>query len=328
MRMIGLAVVLALSLILGPLAADAQPRARIPQLGYLVLAPLSESPSPERAAFLAGLGGLGWIDGKSIAIVYRSAKWNVELLDDLAEELVRMKVDIIVAAGAGAPLRAAQQATRTIPIVMVSSADPVAERIVASLARPGGNVTGMSRMTPELGSKRLELLKEVVPRVGRVAVMWNPATSNDLELQATRAAARPLGITLKLMEVKNADDLARVLAVLEKERPDGLTMFFDAKSTGYRALVADFAKKHKIPTIFGAKEFAQAGGLMSYAPDVVESFRRSATYVDKILKGAKPADLPVEQAMKFELVINLKTAKALGLTIPPSILFQATEVIQ
>jgi len=148
MRMIGLAVVLALSLILGLLAADAQPRARIPQLGYLVLAPLSESPSPERAAFLAGLGGLGWIDGKTIAIAYRSAKWNVELLDDLAEELVRMKVDIIVAAGPGAPLRAAQRATRTISIVMVSSADPVAERIVASLARPGGNVTGMSRMTP------------------------------------------------------------------------------------------------------------------------------------------------------------------------------------
>ena len=158
--------------------------------------------------------------------------------------------------------------------------------------------------------------------------MWNPATSNDLELQATRAAARPLGITLKLMEVKNADDLARVLAVLEKERPDGLTMFFDAKSTGYRALVADFAKKHKIPTIFGAKEFAQAGGLMSYAPDVVESFRRSDTYVDKILKGAKPGDLPIEQPTKFELVINLKTAKVLGLTIPPSVLVRADEVIE
>src|SRR2546427_11286616 len=167
MRLIGLAVILTVGLILAPLAAEAQQPARIPQLGYLVLAPLSESPSPERAAFLAGLRELGWIDGKTIAIEYRSAKWNVELLDDLAEELVRMKVDIIVAAGAGAPLRAAQRATKTIPIVRVSRADPVAERIVASLARPGGNVTGMSRMTPELGSKRLELLKEGVSRVAR-----------------------------------------------------------------------------------------------------------------------------------------------------------------
>jgi len=329
MRLIGLAVILTLGLLLAPLAVEAQQRAKIPQLGYLVLSPLTEPPSPERAAFLAGLRELGWIDGKTIAIEYRSAKWNVELLDDLAEELVRMKVDIIVVAGGGAPLRgAAKQATSTIPIVMTGSADPVAERLVASLARPGGNVTGMSLMTHELGSKRLELLKEVVPRVARLAVLWNPATSDDLELRATRAAARTLGVTLKLMEVKNADDLARVLAVLEKERPDGLTMFFDAKSTGYRAIVGDFAKKHKIPTIFGAKEFAQAGGLMSYAPDIAESFRRAATYVDKILKGAKPADLPVEQPTKFELVINLKTAKALGLTIPQSVLLRADEVIE
>jgi ABC-type uncharacterized transport system substrate-binding protein len=326
MRLVGL--VLALSLTLAPLATEAQQPAKIPHLGYLVLAPLSETPSPERAAFLAGLRELGWIDGKTIAIEYRSAKWNIELLDDLAEELVRMNVDIIVAAGAGPPIRAAKQATSTIPVVMAASADPVAERLVASLARPGGNVTGMSLMTPELGSKRLELLKEVVPRVARVAVLWDPATSNHLELQATRAAARTLGVTLKLMEVKNVDDLARVLAVLEKERPDGLTMFFDSKSTGYRALVGDFAKKHKIPTIFGAKEFAQAGGLMSYAPDRAESFRRAATYVDKILRSAKPGDLPIEQPTKFELVINLKTAKALGLTIPPSVLLRADEVIE
>jgi putative ABC transport system substrate-binding protein len=326
MRLVGL--VLALSLTLAPLATEAQQPAKIPHLGYLVLTPLSETPSPERAAFLAGLRELGWIDGKTIAIEYRSAKWNIELLDDLAEELVRMKVDIIVAAGAGPPIRAAKQATSTIPVVMAASADPVAERLVASLARPGGNVTGMSLMTPELGSKRLELLKEVVPRVARVAVLWDPATSNHLELQATRAAARTLGVTLKLMEVKNVDDLARVLAVLEKERPDGLTMFFDSKSTGYRALVGDFAKKHKIPTIFGAKEFAQAGGLMSYAPDRAESFRRAATYVDKILRSAKPGDLPIEQPTKFELVINLKTAKALGLTIPPSVLLRADEVIE
>ena len=317
MRRIGLAVAFSVSVALAP-PAEAQQPAKIPRLGYLVVAPLSDTPSPERAAFLTGLRELGWIEGKTIAIEYRSAKWNVELLNDLAEELVRMKVDIIVVAGGGAPLRgAAKQATSTIPIVMTGSADPVAERLVASLARPGGNVTGMSLMTHELGSKRLELLKEVVPRVARLAVLWNPATSDDLELRATRAAAHTLGITLKLMEMKNADDLARVLAVLEKERPDGLTMF-----------VGDFAKKHKIPTIFGAREFAEAGGLMSYAPDIAESFRRAATYVDKILKGAKPADLPVEQPTKFELVINLKTAKALGLTIPPTVLLRADKVIQ
>jgi ABC-type uncharacterized transport system substrate-binding protein len=328
MRRIGLAVVLALGVTLAPLAGEAQQAAKIPRLGYLVLPPLSETPSPERAAFLAGLRELGWIDGKTIAIDYRSANWNVELLNDLAEELVRMKVDIIVPAGGGAPLRAAKQATSTIPIVMTGSADPVAEGLVASMARPGGNITGSSLMIAELGSKRLELLKEAVPRVARLAVLLNPVTSDKQELQATRAAARRLGVTLKLLEVRNADDLTRVFAVLEKERPDALTMLFDALTTGYRGLVGDFAKKQKLPTVFGAKEFTEAGGLMSYSPDVAEGFRRGATYVDKILKGAKPGDLPVEQPTKFELVINLKTAKALGLTIPPSVLGRADEVIQ
>ena len=328
MRLIGLAVTLALSLILASLVAEAQPSAAIPRLGYLVLAPLSEMPSPERAAFLSGLRELGWIEDKTIAIEYRSAKWNVELLDELAGELVRMKVDVIVAAGAGAVIRAAKQATSTIPLVMTGSVDPVAEGLVASLAHPGGNVTGGSSMTAELGSKRLELLKEAVPRVARLAVILNPVTSHKLELRATQAAARRLGITLKLMEVRNADDLARVFAALERERPDALTMFFDALTTGYRGLVADFAKKHKLPTIFGAREFVEAGGLMSYSPDVAEGFRRAATYVDKILKGAKPADLPVQQPTKFELVINLKTAKALGLTIPQTILLQADQVIE
>jgi putative ABC transport system substrate-binding protein len=261
MWLIRLAVILAVSLTLAPLAVEAQQPAKIPRLGYLVLAPLSERPSPERAAFLAGLRELGWIEGKTIAIEYRSAQWNVELLDDLAEELVRMKVDILVAAGGGAPLRAAKQATSTIPIVMTGSADPVAEGLVASLARPGGNVTGSSLMNAELGAKRLELLREAVPRVARLAVLLNPVTSDKLELQATRAAARRLGVALKLMEVRNAEDLIRVFAVLEKERPDGLTMLFDALTTGYRGLVGDFAKKQKLPTVFGAREFAEAGAL-------------------------------------------------------------------
>jgi len=326
MRRIGLAVVLTLSLALAPFGTEGQQTGKIPRLGYLVLAPLSETPSPERAAFLAGLRELGWIEGKTIAVEYHSAKWNAELLDYLAEELVRTKVDIIVAAGPDPLIRAAKQATSTIPIVMTGGSDPVAERFVASLARPGGNVTGLSLMTPELGSKRLELLKEVVPRVARLVVIWSPAAQR--ELRVTRAAADKLGLALKLMDVRNADDLARAFAVLEKERPDALTMLFDGLTSGYRGLVGDFAKKHKLPTVFGAREFAEAGGLMSYAPDIADGFHRAATYVDKILKGAKPADLPVEQPTKFELVINLKTAKELGLTIPQSVLVRADEIIQ
>jgi putative ABC transport system substrate-binding protein len=321
-----LTLALLLGLLAAPLAGAAQQPGKIPRLGYLVIAPLSETPSPERAAFLTRLRELGWIDGKTIAIEYRSAKWNVELLDDLAKELVRMKVDIIVAAGPETIIRAAKQATATIPIVMLGSGDPVGERFVASLARPGGNVTGVSLMVPELGSKRLELLKEVVPRVARLAVLWSPAAYG--ELRVTQAAADKLGLTLKLIEVRNADDLARTFAMLEKERPDALTMLFDGLTSGYRGLVSDFAKKHKLPTVFGAREFAEAGGLMSYAPGIAEGFRRGATYVDKILKGAKPGDLPVEQPTKFELVINLKTAKALGLTIPPSVLGRADQVIE
>jgi putative tryptophan/tyrosine transport system substrate-binding protein len=309
-----------------PLVVEAQQTAKIPRLGYLVLAPLTETPSPERAAFLAGLQELGWIEGKTIAIEYRSAKWNTELVDDLAEELVQMKLDIIVTAGTGVLLTAARRATSTIPIVMAASVDPVVEGFVASMRRPGGNVTGMSLLIPELSSKRLELLKEVVPRVVRLAVLWTRQA--DTELQATRSAAHKVGLALKLLEVRNADDLMRAFTVLEKERPDALTMLFDTKTTGYRGLVADFAKKHKLPTVFGAREFVEAGGLMSYAADTAESFRRAASFVDKILKGAKPADLPIEQPTKFELVINLKTAKALGLSIPQTLLLRADQVIE
>src|SRR5262244_4129662 len=248
MRRIGLAVVLTLSLALAPFGTEGQQTGKIPRLRYLVLAPLSETPSPERAAFLAGLQELGWIEGKTITIEYRSANWSVELLDDLADELVRMKVDIILAAGGGPAVGAAKRATSTIPIVTTGSDDPVAEGLVASIARPGGNVTGMSRMVPELGSKRLELLKETVPRVARVAVLLNPVISK-LELGATRAAARRLNVDLKILEVANADDLTRAFAALDKARPDALTMFSDPKTTGYRVLVGDFAKQRRLPSI-------------------------------------------------------------------------------
>jgi len=321
-------VVLSLSLLAAPVTAGAQPPRKVPRIGYLVLAPLLEKPSPERAAFLEALSELGYVDGKTVSIEYRSAGWNAELLPDLAEELVRLNVDAIVTGGGGATAEAARQATKTIPIVVAASADPVGLGLVASLARPGGNITGTSLMAPELGSKRLELLKETVPKISRVAVLWHPRGAGRLEWQQTEAAARRLGVTLQSHEVRNADDMARALEAMTKKRPDAVIMFFDPLTSGYRVIISDFALKNRLPTIFGSREFAAAGGLMSYGPNIPELFRRAAVYVDKILKGAKPRDLPVEQPTKFELIVNLKTAKALGLTIPPSVLIRADQVVQ
>jgi len=241
---------------------------------------------------------------------------------------VRLKVDVIVTGGGGALPDAARQASKTIPIVVAASADPVGIGLVASLARPGGNITGTSLMAPELGSKRLELLKEAVPRISRVAVLWHPRGAGRLEWQQTEAAARRLGVALQSYEVRNADDLARALEGMSRQRPDAVIMFFDPLTSGYRVIISDFALKNRLPTIFGAREFAAAGGLMSYGPNIPELFRRAAVYVDKILKGAKPGDLPIEQPTKFELIVNLKTAKALGLTIPPSVLIRADQVVQ
>ncbi|MFZ1059624.1 MAG: ABC transporter substrate-binding protein [Candidatus Rokuibacteriota bacterium] len=321
-------VVLSLSLLAAPVTAGAQPPRKVPRIGYLVLAPLLEKPSPERAAFLEALSELGYVEGKTVSIEYRSAGWNAELLPDLAEELVRLNVDAIVTGGGGATAEAARQATKTIPIVVAASADPVGLGLVASLARPGGNITGTSLMAPELGSKRLELLKETVPKISRVAVLWHPRGAGRLEWQQTEAAARRLGVTLQSYEVRNADDVARALEAMTKKRPDAVIMFFDPLTSGYRVIISDFALKNRLPTIFGSREFAAAGGLMSYGPNIPELFRRAAVYVDKILKGAKPRDLPIEQPTKFELIVNLKTAKALGLTIPPSVLIRADQVVQ
>ena len=277
-----LIVALGLGILAAPLAPHGQPPAKIPRIGYLVLAPLAEKPSPERAAFLEGLRELGYVEGKTVAIEYRSAGWNAELLPDLAEELVRLKVDVIVT----------------------------------------------SLMAPELGSKRLELLKEAVPRISRVAVLWHPRGAGRLEWQQTEAAARRLGVALQSYEVRNADDLARTLEGMSRQRPDAVIMFFDPLTSGYRVIISDFALKNRLPTICGAREFAAAGGLMSYGPNIPELFRRAAVYVDKILKGSRPGELPIEQPTKFELIVNLKTAKALGLTIPPSVLIRADQVVQ
>ena len=321
-------VLLSLTLLAAPVTAGAQAPRNVPRIGYLVLAPLLEKPSPERAAFLEALSELGYVEGKTVSIEYRSAGWNAELLPDLAEELVRLNVDAIVTGGGGATAEAARQATKTIPIVVAASADPVGLGLVASLARPGGNITGTSLMAPELGSKRLELLKETVPKISRVAVLWHPRGAGRLEWQQTEAAARRLGVTLQSYEVRNADDVARALEAMTQKRPDAVIMFFDPLTSGYRVIISDFALKNRLPTIFGSREFAAAGGLMSYGPNIPELFRRAAVYVDKILKGAKPRDLPIEQPTKFELIVNLKTAKALGLTIPPSVLIRADQVVQ
>jgi len=251
-----------------------------------------------------------------------------ERLPELAAELVRLKVDVIVAP-AGQNVVAAQRATRTIPIVMSGLTDPVETGLVASLARPGGNVTGLSGFSTEIVGKQLELLKEMAPKVSRVAILWNPANqSHPLLLREAEAAARLLRVQLQTLEVRGPDDFETAFAAVTRERAGALLVAADGMFLLHRARIADLAAKTRLPAMYGLREYVDAGGLVVYGPSLRENFRRAATYVDKILKGAKPADLPVEQPTRFELVINLKTAKALGLTIPPSLLQRADEVIE
>jgi putative ABC transport system substrate-binding protein len=280
------------------------------------------------AALADALRELGWIEGKNVAFEHRYADNRLERLPELAAELVRLNVDVIVAMGTLAPL-AARQATRTIPIVMGAAGDPVGSGLVLSLARPGGNITGMSLMAPDLGGKRLELLKELLPRLSRVAVLWNAANPYPaLVFKETQAAGQTLGIEVQSLEVRGPDDFDGAFEAARREHPDALITVEDPLTVTYRNLIADFAAGHRLPTLHGLSEFVTAGGLMSYGANLVDLYRRAAGYVDKILKGAKPADLPVQQPTKFELVINLKTAKALGLTIPPTLLAFADEVIE
>jgi ABC-type uncharacterized transport system substrate-binding protein len=325
MRLIGL--VLAVALTLAPLAAESQQARKIPRIGYLVLSPLADPPSAERAAFLEGLRGLGYVAGQNIIIEYRSAAWNRELLPDLAAELVEQKVDVIVAVPGAA--EAARNATETIPIVVPAISSALEDKLVASLSRPGGNITGPGGQW-ELSGKRLELLKEAIPKLSRVALLWNPANQGALaEWRATQAAASVLRVTLQSLEVRNPSDVPKALSAMTQKQPDALITFLSALTTAYRPIIVEFAAKQRLPTIFPLKADVEAGGLISYSENLPDLFRRAAHYVDiKILKGAKPADLPVEQPTKFELVINLKTAKALGLTIPPSVLARADQVIE
>ena len=307
-----------------PLAAEAQPAARVYRIGYLAMFPNPAS----REAFRQGLRDLGWVEGQNIAIEYRYAHGRLEQLVDLAAELVRLKVDLIVTVSPQ-PVQAAKEATTTVPIVMVAVADPVTYGFITSLARPGGNITGVSLLFPELGAKRLELLREMVPKLSRAAVLWNAANPfRALDLKVAQAGARALGVTLQSLEVRGPDDFDRAFEAASRERARALITLEDPLTVTHRTRIVGLAAKHRLPALYGLREFVDAGGLMSYAPILLDNFRRAATYVDKILKGANPADLPVEQPTKFELVINMKTAKALGLTIPPSVLGRADQVIE
>lgn len=317
-------LVLVLAILMAPLAGQGQ---RIPRIGYLVLSPLADPPSAERAAFLAGLRDLGYLDGRNIVIEYRSAAWNRELLAELAAELVAQKVDVIVAVPGA--VDAARDATKAIPIVIPSAADPVNHGLVASVARPGGNITGTINFTTDLAGKRLELLKEAVPKLSRVAVIWNPANEAALlEWRETQAAARSLGVTLQSLEVKDPKDMSGAFEAMQRTRPDALITFTSQLTTAYRPIIVEFAAKNRIPTMSGVREDVVAGGLMSYSHDLRDAFRRAAVYVHKILKGAKAGDLPMEHPTTIEFVVNLKTAKALRLTVPQSLLLRATETIQ
>jgi putative tryptophan/tyrosine transport system substrate-binding protein len=310
--------------------AEAQQPTKVSRIGYLsTVDPAADSTRSE--AIRLALRELGYIEGQNIAIEYRYAEGKFDRHPELAAELVHLKVDIIVVAGGAIPIRAAKQATKTIPIVMVGGGtDPVEEGLVESLARPGGNVTGLTLLGGELGGKRLELLKEAVPKLARVGVLYDPATPvNAREVkEVLPVAASALGLTLRSWDVRTAGGFERVFDALSRERSDGLYVPGSPLITANQKRIVGFALKSRLPSVYTSRVAVDSGGLMSYGADEANSYRRVAYYVDRILKGAKPADLPVEQPTKFELVINLKTAKQIGLTIPQSVLYRADRVIK
>ncbi len=327
LRGIVLGGVVALGTLTAMAPADAQPPPKVPRIGILTGASTSVT-AHLLEAFRQGLRELGYVEGQNIAIESRSAEGKLERLPDLAAELVRLKVDVIVTSGTPAAL-ATKQASRTIPIVMGFAADPVETGLVASLARPGGNITGSSLMAPELAGKRLQLLKEVVPGASRVAVLSNPTVPyTALMVKETEAAARVLGVQLQPLEVRAPQDIDRAFEAAIRGRASALIVVEEALVQTHQARIAGLAAKSRLPAMYGQRDFVEAGGLMSYGANFADLFRRAATYVDKILKGRKPSDLPVEQPTRFELVINMKTAKALGLTLPQSILIRTDHFIQ
>jgi putative ABC transport system substrate-binding protein len=312
--------------VVGAIAQAQQPE-KVPRIGFLS----ATSPSAQNAfldAFKQGLRDLGYVVGQNVALEIRAAEGKYDSLPDRAAELVRLKVDVIFAASAPA-IKAAKQATSTIPIVFETLSDPVADGFVANLARPGGNLTGLAGLAPELSGKRLELLKEVVPRLTRVAVLLNPDNPNARRLlKETEISAQALGMQLQVLQVRHPDELDKAFSAMTKARAGALTVIPDPTLQAERKKVADLSAKTRLPAIYGISGVAEIGGLMVYAPSLHDLWRRAATYVDKILKGAKPADLPVEQPTKFEFIVNLKAAKQIGLTIPPNVLARADRVIR
>src|SRR5712692_5626106 len=312
-------------LLAAPRAAEAQP-AKAPRVGLLGLGSAESSPLFE--ALRQGLRERGWVAGQNITFEDRTTVGSNSRLPDVAAELVRLRVDVIVTWGTTTAL-AAKKATRTIPIVTAAGTDPVEMGLAASLARPGGNVTGLTTSGRELIGKRIELLKETLPGLSRVALLWNPGSQTQpLSLRDAEAAARSLGLQVRPTEVRRPEDLEKTFASMAHERPEALALVASNMFRVHRARIVELAARHRLPTMFSDRGYVEAGGLMSYGADQVAIFHRLATYVDRILKGAKPGDLPIEQPTKFELIINAKTAKALGLTIPPSLVLRADEVIQ
>jgi putative ABC transport system substrate-binding protein len=308
----------------GPGVLGAAPRPA--RIGYLVQSPMIDPPSRERAAFLDELGKLGYRLGEDLLIEYRSAENEPEFLPDLARELVRMKVDVIVATG-GPPASAAKAATRDIPIVFTQFPDPVGSGLVDSLREPGANVTGISFVAPDLAGKRLQLLRELLPGAKKVAMLWGMPDA-EAELATTRTRAQDFGLVIDSHRLAEADGLVERLERIGRGRPDALLVVGDLKMVSYRDLVIEMARRHRRPTVAGWGDFVRAGGLISYAPNFPALFRRSAHLVDRILRGARPRDIPVEQPNEFELVVNLRTADALGIAVPPSILVRADALIR
>jgi putative ABC transport system substrate-binding protein len=310
-------------------SAHAQQQKKLPRIGYVSGSGDAKTPAPLFDAFRQGLRDLGYIEGKNIVVEYRAAEGKQDRIPSLVAELVQLKVDVLVSP-VGPAIRAAKQATKTIPIVMVILEDPVASRYVDSLARPGGNVTGLTRLTRELSGKRLELLKEVVPGMSRVGVLWETdSRSAAMAFKENEAAAHSLKIHLQSLELRGPNpDFEGAFQTAAKGRANALITIRSSLLNRYPKRIADLAIKNRLPSLCEGSEYVEAGGLMSYSANDAENYRRAATYVDKILKGAKPADLPVEQPRKFEFIINLKAAKQIGLTIPPNVLVRADRVIK
>jgi ABC-type uncharacterized transport system substrate-binding protein len=313
-----------LALLTAPLAAEGQPAGKVYRVGMLLA---GERPA-QIEALRQGLRELGYTEGQNVVVEVRHADGRFERLPAIAAELVRLKVDVIVATGSEG-VQAAKNATDTVPIVMTYVGDPVDRGFAASLSRPGGNITGVANVGDELDTKRLQLLKEAVPRIARIAVLWNPPQpAHAAQLKNLEVAARSLGVELQLVAIRVQEDFAGAFAAIQRERTSAVTMLGSLLHSQNLVRIAELARKAKLPAISYNLRFPELGGLMAYAGKEEDIFRRAAIYVDRILRGARPADLPIEQATKFELIINLKTAKALGLTIPPSVLARADEIIQ